>query len=104
MEQLGTLVRKIELASPKELGGIVEFVNREVYSENDWNAIVVKASYVSLLNAIDEEIRNFALYLSYGNVTMDYEDCETGEQCTFDVRQALGNLNIAKEYFQNPPY
>lgn len=34
---------------------------------------------------------------------MDYKDCLTKEMLTFNVRQALGNLNIAKEYFQNPP-
>ena len=34
---------------------------------------------------------------------MDYKDCLTKEMLTFNVRQALGNLNIVKEYFQNPP-
>lgn len=103
MEQAKTLLLKIELASPKELGGILESVNRSVHSENDWNAISVKATYISLLSTIDEELGNFNTYLSFGNETMDYMDCATGEEHTFNVRQALGNLTIAKEFFTNPP-
>ena len=103
MEQVKTLLLKIELASPKELGGILESVNRSVHSENDWNAISVKATYISLLSTIDVELGNFNTYLSFGNETMDYMDCATGEEHTFNVRQALGNLTIAKEFFTNPP-
>lgn len=103
MESIATLIRKIEIAAPKELGEVVEAVNREVYSENDWNPISVKATYVNLLSTIDVEIGNFTTYLAFGNETMDYEDCLTKEMLTFNVRQALGNLNIAKDYFQNPP-
>ena len=103
MESITTLVLKIEAATPKELGEVLEALNREVHSENDWNSISVKAAYINLLSAIDTEIGNFSTYLAFGNDTMEYEDCSTGEQLTFNVRQALGNLNIAKEYFQNPP-
>lgn len=103
MESIATLVLKIEAAIPKELGKVLEALNREFHSENDWNSISVKAAYINLLSAIDTEIGNFSTYLAFGNDTMDYEDCSTGEQLTFNVRQALGNLNIAKEYFQNPP-
>ena len=103
MESIATLIRKIEIATPKELGEVMEAVNREVHSENDWNSISIKATYANLLSAIDAEIGNFSTYLAFGNDTMEYEDCSTGEQLTFNVRQALGNLNIAQEYFQNPP-
>ena len=103
MESIATLVLKIEATTPKELGEVLEALNREVHSENDWNSISVKAAYINLLSAIDGEIGNFSTYLAFGNEIMDYEDCSTGEQLTFNVRQALGNLNIAKEYFQNPP-
>ena len=34
---------------------------------------------------------------------MDYVDCLTGEECTFNVRQVIGNLIISKEFFANPP-
>ena len=101
MESITTLVLKIEAATPKELGEVLDALNREVHSENDWNSISVKAAYINLLSAIDTEIGNFSTYLAFGNDTMDYEDCSTGEQLTFNVRQALGNLNIAKEYFYN---
>ena len=103
MEKLDELIRKIEFAAPKELGIVVESINRAVYLENDWNSVSVKSAYINLLSAIDAEIGNFSTYLAFGNEFMDYEDCSTGEQLTFNVRQALGNLNIAKEYFQNPP-
>ena len=102
MEQVRTLILKIELASPKELGGFVDSVNREVYSENNWNIISVKASYASLLSAIDDELANFNTYLSFGNEKMDYEDCSTDEKYTFNVRQVISNLTIAKEFFTNP--
>jgi hypothetical protein len=103
MESIATLVLKIEAATPKELGEVLEALNREVHSENGWNSISVKAAYVNLLSAVDAEIGNFSTYLAFGNDTMDYEDCSTGEQLTFNVRQALGNLTIAKEFFTNPP-
>ena len=97
MASIKTLVLKIEAATPKELGEELDALNREVHSENGWNSISVKAAYVNLLSAVDTEIGNFSTYLAFGNDTMDYEDCSTGEQLTFNVRQALGNLNIAKE-------
>ena len=103
MEKLNALIRRIEFATPKELGIVVESINRAVYLENDWNSVSVKSAYINLLSAIDAEIGNFSTYLAFGNEFMDYEDCSTDEQLTFNVRQALGNLNIAKEYFQNPP-
>ena len=103
MESITTLVLKIEAATPKELGEVLDALNREVHSENGWNSISVKAAYVNLLSAVDAEIGNFSSFLAFGNEFMDYEDCSTGEQLTFNVRQALGKLNIAKEYFQNPP-
>ena len=103
MEQARTLIVKIELASPKELGHILESINRDVYSENDWNTISVKAAYISLLSDIDAELINFHTYLSYGNEIMDYEDCSTGEKHTFNVKQVIGNLTIAKEFLTNAP-
>ena len=30
-------------------------------------------------------------------------DCITGESFSYDLKQAITNLNLAKEYFQNPP-
>ena len=92
MEKLDVLIRKIEFATPKELGIVVESINRAVYLENDWNSISVKSAYINILSAIDAEIGNFSTYLAFGNEFMDYEDCSTGEQLTFNVRQALGNL------------
>ena len=103
MEQVKALMLKIKLASPKELGNILESVNRSVFSENDWNTFSAKATYVSLLSAIDVELANFNTYLSFGNETMDYVDCLTGDEYTFNVRQVIGNLIISKEFFANPP-
>ena len=91
------------MATPKELGEILDSTNREVYCENDWNAIAVKATYASLLSVIDTEIGNFNTYLSFGNEIMNYEDCSTGERLTFNVRQVLSNLTLAKEFLSNPP-
>lgn len=43
------------------------------------------------------------MYLDFGNETMDVHDCQTGEQRVLNVRQALTNLKISKDFFENPP-
>ena len=43
------------------------------------------------------------MYLDYGNETKDVEGCITGEQSVLHARQAITNLQIAKEFFENPP-
>ena len=75
MESITTLVLKIEAATPKELGEVLDALNREVHSENGWNSISVKAAYVNLLSAVDAEIGNFSSFLAFGNEFMDYEEC-----------------------------
>lgn len=102
MEQVSVLIRRIEKATPKELGVILDAVNGEVYSENDWNTYSVKSSYVSLLAAIESEVEQYKLLLLYGNETVE---CVygSGREEVFNVRQTLGNLELAHEYFQNPP-
>ena len=103
MEQISVIIRNIEKSTTKELGGILDSVNREVYSENDWNVISVKSGYVTLLAGIESEIEQYNLLLSFGNEVINYNDCSMGSTDTLNTRQVLGNLKIAQEYFQNPP-
>lgn len=95
-----SIVYQILVASPKELGVLVDEVNREVYADNDYNPISVKASYSTLLEWIDRYIADNNQYLAYGNEIMELAD--TGVCFTYNVRQALSNLKIVREAFINP--
>ena len=95
-----SIVYQILVASPKELGALVDVVNKEVYAENDYNTISVKATYSTLLEWIDRYITDNNQYLAYGNEIMELAD--TGVCFTYNVRQAISNLKIAREAFLNP--
>lgn len=95
-----SIVYQILVASAKELGVLVDEVNREVYADNDYNSISVKASYSTLLEWIDRYIADNNQYLAYGNEIMELED--TGVCFTYNVRRALLNLKIVREAFINP--
>ena len=103
MEQASTLITRIQYASAKELGDILDGINREAFQENDWNSLSVKASYSDYLSTVIESWNQCKTYLDYGNETMDVLDCKTGEERILNVRQALTNLRIAKDFFENPP-
>ena len=95
-----SIVYQILVASPKELGVLVDEVNKEVYADNDYNPISVKASYSTLLEWIDRYIADNNQCLAYGNEIMELAD--TGVCFTYNVRQALSNLKIVREAFINP--
>ena len=95
-----SIVYQILVASPKELGALVDEVNREVYADNDYNPISVKASYSTLLEWIDRYIADNNQCLAYGNEVMEFVD--TGVCFKYNVRQALSNLKIVREAFSNP--
>ncbi|MDO5496724.1 MAG: hypothetical protein Q4F45_02480 [Alistipes sp.] len=95
-----SIVYQILVASPKELGVLVDEVNREVYADNDYNPISVKASYSTLLEWIDRYIADNNQCLAYGNEVMEFVD--TGVCFSYNVRQALSNLKIVREAFTNP--
>ena len=95
-----SIVYQILIASPKELGALVDVVNKDTYAENNYNQISVKAAYSTLLEWIDRYIANNNQYLAYGNEIMELND--TGVRFTYKVRQAISNLKIAQEAFANP--
>ena len=95
-----SIVYQILVASPKELGALVDEVNREVYADNDYNPISVKASYSTLLEWIDRYIADNNQCLAYGNEVMEFVD--TGVCFKYNVRQAISNLKIVREAFINP--
>lgn len=95
-----SIVYQILVASPKELGVLVDEVNKKVYADNDYNTISVKATYSTLLEWIDSYIAENNQYLAYGNEIMELAD--TGVCFTYNVRQALSNLKIVREAFSNP--
>ncbi len=103
MEPLQNTVNSIQYASAAELGRILEDYNKDAFQKYDWSLLSVKASYSSLVSAIEDAYSQCKLYLDYGNETMDVLDCRTGEQRLLNVRQALTNLRIAKDFFDNPP-
>ena len=95
-----SIVYQILVASPKELGVLVDEVNREVYADNDYNPISMKASYSTLLEWIDRYIADNNQCLAYGNEVMELVD--TGVSFKYNVRQAISNLKIVREAFINP--
>ena len=95
-----SIVYQILVASPKELGVLVDEVNKKVYADNDYNTISVKATYSTLLEWIESYIAENNQYLAYGNEIMELAD--TGVCFTYNVRQALSNLKIVREAFSNP--
>ena len=97
------IINKLLVATPIELAELLDNINLGTFAKNKWRLIAVRASYASLIAIINDEISNCNTYLSYGNLTMDYMDCTTGESFSYDLKQAITNLNLAKEYFQNPP-
>ena len=103
MELSKSLVNSIQYAAPKELGRILDEYNKDSFQENDWSSIAVKASYATIISMIEEAYCQCKMYLDYGNVTMEVYDCRTGEQRILDVKQALTNLRLGKEFFNNPP-
>lgn len=97
------IINKLLVATPIELAELLDNINLGTFAKNKWRLIAIRASYASLIAIINDEISNCNTYLSYGNLTMDYMDCTTGESFSYDLKQAITNLNLAKEYFQNPP-
>ena len=97
------IINILLVATPTELAELLDNINLDTFTKNQWRLVAVKASYASLIAIINDVISNCNTYLSYGNLTMDYMDCTTGESFSYDLKQAITNLNIAKEYFQNPP-
>lgn len=96
------IINRLLVATPKELGVLIDGVNRETFAKNDWNLFAVKAAYSSLISNVDAELANCSTYLSFGNELMEVVNCTTGESMRFNVRQAITNLTIAKDAFQSP--
>lgn len=95
------IIDVIVLATPLELGTLVDRINRKVFSESNYNDIAVRATYAPLIEAIDMAIAENTQYLSFGHENM--ESCESGGSYVYNVRQAIANLKVAKEVFFNPP-
>ena len=103
IKQPQNIVDRIQYASAKELGGILEEYNRKAYQDNDWNPISVKASYSSILSTIDANLNQCKMYADFGHAVINVHDYKTGEDSILHVQQALTNLQLAKEFFANPP-
>lgn len=95
------IISMIVVATPLELGTLVDRINMKVFSENNYNDIAVRATYAPLIEAIDMAIAENTQYLSFGHENM--ESCESGGSYVYNVRQAIANLKVAKEVFSNPP-
>lgn len=95
------IISMIVVATPLELGALVDRINRKVFSESNYNDIAVRATYAPLIEAIDRAIAENTQYLSFGHENM--ESCESGGSYVYNVRQAIANLKVAKEVFSNPP-
>lgn len=103
MKTINEILEKILSAKPIELARFLQDLNRQVYSENEWNSIAVKSSYASLSNAIRLKHQDVRMMCECGMRTTDVEDYSSGRHYTYDNTQALHNLEAACDFFKNPP-
>lgn len=101
--EIKSIIHKLLTAPHSELADVVDKINSETFAENVWSVAKVKVDYAVLIERIDKEIAECRTYLMFGNETMKYHDCDDRKVFTFDIRQALTNLQIAKDVFSNPP-
>lgn len=94
------IIDMLVLATPMELGVLVDRINRKVFSESNSNDIAVRATYAPLIEAIDMAIAENTQYLSFGHENM--KSCKSDGSYVYNVRQAIANLKVAKEVFSNP--
>lgn len=99
---INEILEKILSAKPIELARFLQDLNRQVYSENEWNSIAVKSSYASLSNAIRLKYQDVRMMCECGMLTTDVEDYSSGRHYTYDNTQALHNLEAACDFFKNP--
>ena len=95
------IVTQIMYSPAKELGPLLDSINRTAFTDNNWDAISVKASYSDILEEINFQMELCAQFIYYDNKVMS-EETPSGE-LTCNPRQAFDNLNIAKEFFIAPP-
>ena len=100
--EIKRIIYQLLTVTPSELGDVIDKINSETFAENVWNVVKVKVDYAILIEHIEKEIAECKTYLLFGNETMKYTDCDNNEVFTFNVRQALTNLQIAKDTFANP--
>lgn len=103
MKTINEILEKILSAKPIELARFLQDLNRQVYSENEWNSIAVKSSYASLSNAIRLKYQDVRMMCECGTLTTDVEDYSSGTHYAYDNTQALHNLEAACDFFKNPP-
>lgn len=103
MGKIRDLIHQIEMASPSELGKLVEDVNRKAFQDNDWNQVSVKASYALLLAELDNVWGQIKMSYDFGNIESKCVDCITGKTYSFNNFQAMQNMKVAYDYFSNPP-
>lgn len=101
--EIKSIIHKLLTATPNELGDVIDKINSDTFAENVWSVAKVKIDYAILIERIDKEIAECRTFLMFGNETMKYHDCDNKEVFTFDIRQALTNLQIAKDVLSNPP-
>lgn len=97
------ILNDIETASPEQLGELLKRTNRDSFLNYKWDIIAVKASYSDIIYKINSELCKLSEYLQYGHDYMNIHECDTNETWTLDVRHAYANLNLAKDFFINPP-
>lgn len=103
MKTINEILEKILSAKPIELARFLQDLNRQVYSENEWNSIAVKSSYASLSNAIRLKHQDVRMMCEYGMLTTDVEDYSSGRHYIYDNAQALHNLEAACDFLRIRP-
>lgn len=102
MEPVSAIISRILSASPNELEGVLDSINREVFQNSDWDFLSVKTSYSTILEEIADALSRYerCLHLGKGEEVLDVR---SSVQRIAEARSAKLKLQRAESFFRNPP-
>lgn len=104
MEPVSKIIYRIQFASPHELEYVLEDINRESFQENGWDVLSVHTFYSTVLQGIEDALSQCRKCLDLGKDEMRVADSHRPEvQRVLEVRPAIPKLQMARDFFQNPP-
>ena len=102
MEPVSTIINRILSASPIELEGVLDSINREVFQNSGWDFLSVKTSYSTVLEEIADALSRYERCLHSGNGE-EVIDFRSSVQRIAEARSAIKKLQKAESFFRNPP-
>lgn len=102
MEPVSTIINRILSASPIELEGVLDSINREVFQNSGWDFLSVKSSYSTVLEEIADTLSRYerCLHSGTGEEVIDFRSSVLR---IAEARSAIMKLQRAESFFRNPP-